>query len=149
MHGDRLDYPSHRSQRKAQWTQLVYRDNVPLLRPEWEGSGVFLPVRVCVRRYALVSHSSFSNAYHRAGMCAFGIIIGEYLNPPACHPLTVPKATQYRTSYAPYSPPSQRYPSSPFSPSANSSSRSAPSASRTRSPCTGRSTSSLARPSSR
>lgn len=93
--------------------------------------------------------SNYSDAHCKTGMCAFGIIIGKYLSPFSCHPLTIPKATQYRTSYAPYSLPSQRYPSSPSSPSANSSSRSAPSASRTRSPCTGRSTSSRARPSLR
>lgn len=98
--------------------------------------------------YCSPSAFSCNNDAYGTGMCAFGIIIGEHPIHLTCPSLTLGKVTLYHMSSVLYSPPSRRYPSSPFSPSANSSSPSAPSASRTRSRYTERSTSSRERPSS-
>ena len=75
----RLDYTPNSDKRQDERTKLIYRDDESLLWCYRTGDRVTLSILVCIRRSVTHLRTTIPKIYIPfPGMCAFGIIIGEF-----------------------------------------------------------------------
>lgn len=74
-----LDYTPNSNKCQNERTKLIYRDDEPLLWCHRTGDRVALSILICIRRSVTPFEKPMSNFnIPLLGMCAFGIIIGEF-----------------------------------------------------------------------